>query len=247
MNCKLCLQSKVLRKSHIIPEFFYKPAYDRLNRINFLSTNAKDKNRYIQKGIRENLLCDECEELLSPWEKYVREVFYGGVEIGISHDNNKIEIYNLDYQKFKLFELSLLWRASVSKNRFFERVSLGPHEETIRQMIFRQQPDEPYKYGCIIFLMTLNNNIMDDLILQPDTLRIDGHRCIRFILGGCMWVFNVSSHSHTFGGKQFFLQRDGSIVIPKTAADNTELLKKFAYKLSSTGKLKNVKEFISSK
>ena len=34
MNCRLCGADRPLRKSHILPEFFYKPIYDSSHRIN---------------------------------------------------------------------------------------------------------------------------------------------------------------------------------------------------------------------
>lgn len=71
----------------------------------------------------------------------------------------------------------------------------------------------------------------DDFILQPDTLLVDGHICVRFILGSCLWLFNVASHSHTFGGKSFFLQKNGSLIIRKEPFENKELINKFAEKL----------------
>ena len=135
MGCKLCLKQKKLQKSHIIPEFFYQPLYDNLHKFNVITTSSKEKNKPEQKGIRERLLCYDCEQLLSPNEDYVRRVIYGGTEIKISRDGNNVIIWNTDYIKFKLSQLSLLWRSSVSKLKYFSNISLGPHEEKIRQML----------------------------------------------------------------------------------------------------------------
>jgi hypothetical protein len=237
MKCKLCGKNNNLIKSHIIPEFFFKPAYDKLHRINIFSTNIKERNRYIQKGVREPLLCKKCEQLISPWEKYVREVFYGGVGIDIAFYENKILLSNINYNEFKLFSLSFIWRASVASDKFFSYINLGPHEEKVKRMILDQDPGKPHEYGCIIILLTLSNRVFDDFILQPDQLPVDGQNCIRFTLGGCLWLFNVSSHSNTFGGKPYFLQENGSLVIPKQSAENKELINKFAVKLKEAGKI----------
>jgi len=40
--------------------------------------------------------------------------------------DNKIIIEGIDYAPFKLFLMSVLWRASVSTLEFFKLVSLGP-------------------------------------------------------------------------------------------------------------------------
>ena len=92
MNCKLCLKQKDLQKSHLIPEFFYKPLYDEKHRFHVLTTTPEDKNIFEQKGIREKLLCYDCEQYFSQLEDYVRKVFYGGVGIWIKNDKNKILI-----------------------------------------------------------------------------------------------------------------------------------------------------------
>ena len=44
MKCKLCLKENKLSRSHIIPEFFYKPLYDEKHRINVLSLSHQQQN-----------------------------------------------------------------------------------------------------------------------------------------------------------------------------------------------------------
>ncbi len=95
-------------------------------------------------------------------------------------------------------------------------------------MILNKDPGEAHQYGVFIFAVSLGNTSNDDLIMQPDTMRVDGHKCIRFFLGSCLWVFNVSSHSHTFIGREYYLREDGSIIIPKQAAENMHLFQRFA-------------------
>jgi len=68
-NCALCLQEAALCKSHIIPEFCFKPFYDKSHRIIEVSNVEKGKVRRMQKGIWERLLCAKCEALLNGWER----------------------------------------------------------------------------------------------------------------------------------------------------------------------------------
>lgn len=238
MRCKLCLQDRSLRNSHIIPEFFYKPGYDGKHRINVLSTVPSEKNRYAQKGIRETLLCDHCEQMLSPWEKYVREVFYGGVEIGISHDKEKVILQNLDYRSFKLFQLSVLWRSSVASDRFFSRINLHHHhEEKIRNMILDNDPGEPYRYGCIMIMITDESKPIDSLIMQPESIKHEGHRIYTFIFGSMMWLYLVSSHTDQFPHKEMFINRAGNVIIYKRSMERIEYIRGLAKKLLDAGKL----------
>lgn len=237
MHCKLCLQDRSLRNSHIIPEFFYKPGYDEKHRINVLSTIQSEKNRYAQKGIRETLLCDDCEQLFSPWEKYVREVFYGGVEKGIYHDREKVILQNINYTSFKLFQLSVLWRSSVASDGFFSRINLGPHEEKIRRMILSNNPGEPYRYCCIMIMITDESKPIDSLIIQPESIKHEGHRIYRFIFGSMMWLYFVSSHTDRLPHKELFINRAGNVIIYKRGMEKVEFIRRFAKELLDKGKL----------
>ena len=57
--CRLCRRESNLRFSHILPEFFYLPMYDELHRT--MSVSSDEKEKLVQKGFREYLLCQECE------------------------------------------------------------------------------------------------------------------------------------------------------------------------------------------
>src|SRR5436190_1875058 len=46
------------------------------------------------------------------------------------------KIDNLDCERFSVFVLSVLWRASVSKRLDFSEVGLGPYEDVVRNVIF---------------------------------------------------------------------------------------------------------------
>jgi hypothetical protein len=79
--CKLCLCEKELRHSHILPEFMYQNLYDhapkRFYTLNVdLDNSGKSKKRIEQKGLREYLLCGDCEVQLSKCENYAAETIY---------------------------------------------------------------------------------------------------------------------------------------------------------------------------
>lgn len=79
--CALCHEPGELRRSHIIPEFFYKPVYDETHRFLQSSTDPADRVLTRQKGLREYLLCQRCETKLSGWETYASKVIKGGLEL----------------------------------------------------------------------------------------------------------------------------------------------------------------------
>lgn len=75
MTCKLCLEDHDLRRSHIIPEFLFRPLYDEKHRALTFRPDVTGK-RVIQKGIRERLLCAKCESHLGKLESYFATFWY---------------------------------------------------------------------------------------------------------------------------------------------------------------------------
>ena len=139
--CKLCLQERELRNSHIIPEFLYKPTYDDKHRANDTNTDASTV-RFSQKGLREHLLCDVCEGHLNVFETYFANIWYdkSATPKKLMYYGSETLSVKVNYADFKLFYLSVLWRASVSTLPYFSRVNLGPYEEGIRQMVLTLDP-----------------------------------------------------------------------------------------------------------
>ncbi len=161
MKCKLCLLERDLRKSHIIPEFLYRPAYDEKHRYAAL---RQDKNGLdlIQKGFYEPLLCADCEQLLGRYESYFAHLWYRSSQrLPLSTRREFIHLTGLDYGRFKLFHLSILWRASVSSRGEFSTASLGSHENEIRNMLLIANPKTQSDYP-----------ITGVVILKPSSRRI---------------------------------------------------------------------------
>lgn len=114
--CKLCLQDRPLVEGHVLSEFLYDDVYDQ-NRHKFLQlhTDLTKRNIRRSKGLYEPMMCDHCDNrIISGYETYVSRVLNGGVEIVIQHKPDRIVVSELDYAKFKLFQVSLLWRCAIS-------------------------------------------------------------------------------------------------------------------------------------
>jgi hypothetical protein len=151
---------------------------------------------------------------LSAWEGYARKVIYGGLELEGSTDPQMgVTVRGVDYQKFKLFQMSLLWRAGVSSVPEFAAVELGPHEEKLRRMIEEERPGKYWDYGCTILFAPEPEaqKIFSRVIGTPDRLKFQGHHVYRFVLGMIFWLFPVSSHAHTLDPRIFSLSEDGTL------------------------------------
>ncbi|CAA9581807.1 MAG: hypothetical protein AVDCRST_MAG86-3242 [uncultured Truepera sp.] len=171
--CRLCLQERELRNSHIIPEFLYKPTYDDKHRANDISVDTSTV-KFSQKGLRERLLCGGCEGQLSVVERYFANVWYDEAVIPRNLDGYKGDTFSVqvDYVKFKLFHLSILWRASISSLPYFSRVNLGPYEENLRQMVLTLNPGQEHQYGIKGWIsLSYEMNVIDDLVHFPRKIK----------------------------------------------------------------------------
>lgn len=224
MKCKLCLQEKKLCQSHIIPEFLFKPTYDEKHRANQLIIEPYGK-LFIQKGFREELLCETCEREFCKLEKYFSQEWKEKIPEVIEEKVFFIE--NLDYKKFKLFHLSILWRASVSKRKEFEFVSLGHHEEKIRKMLLDKDAGSENRYCFFAKVLVFKNQVVQDLILQPIMSRLEAQRAFVFIFGGCVWHYLISSHPTPKKYMDICFSKKGSIPLAKEEMNNSNYIRDF--------------------
>lgn len=237
MTCALCRAEAPLQNSHIIPEFLYQALYDEKHRFHRLTTNTDDKNRFLQKGLREPLLCMSCEQQLAKIERYASLVLNGGIGLDYRNDGDKTLISGLDYTTFKLFQMSILWRAGVSTLPEFRQVKLSHHTEVLRARLLNNDPGSPREYGCLMFAVRHEGAIVKDLVIEPTPSRLLDHKCYRFIFGGFAWIYVVSKHRLPNLITDQFLTADGVCVIRMQDVDKMKFLVDTATKMRDSGKL----------
>lgn len=195
MNCKLCLKNAPLAKSHIIPKFIYTLMHDQ--RGHYAEVRDVDAGKVIlgQGGVCEKLLCSKCESRLNRYERHARRLFVDELPELQSGRTRRIQIPNLNYSLFKLFILSIVWRAGVSSSPFFRHVKLGPHADRIRSMLNSDNPGPPGMYPCVIQVLLLEGKHLKGFMVDPIPVRIDGHRAYYFVFGGFLFTAFISGHT----------------------------------------------------
>ncbi|MBX3178322.1 MAG: hypothetical protein KF886_13255, partial [Candidatus Hydrogenedentes bacterium] len=219
--------------SHIVPEFFYKQMnlYDEKHRFNVLSTEPDEHRPTEQKGIREKLLCKHCEQKLSVWENHARRVLYGGECIEIAIQDSRGFECTVDYAKFKLFQLSILWRIGISNHSGFSSVNLGDHEIALRRMLHDETPCDTEAYGCVILYSTKHTGITANMIHCMGMSNVDGVECVQLLLGGFFWLFFLSETAIDPRQKELFLQGSGHLRILKIDEDPNQYIESLALDL----------------
>ncbi len=200
---------KPLRQSHIIPEFVYSTVYDDTHRFLGINGLGKFRRALVQKGLREPLLCDDCEQFINvTYEKPFKHYWYDKNPLPAWLGREGIQLKGIDYAAFKLFHLSILFRAGAAQSVTFHDVQLGPHQETLRTMLLEKHPAGPNEYSIMGFAIVDKKNApIWRLIIPPFKARYEGHNVYQTLFGGCMWIYKVSVHHSTID--KAGLQPDG--------------------------------------
>jgi len=237
MLCKLCKKDAQLRKSHIIPEFIYSTLYDEKHRFHEIHVDANTKNKFTQKGVRELLLCDNCEQYFSKFERYASLVLNSGFELKVKKNEGLLHFEGVEYAQFKLFALSILWRASVSSLDFFAEVSLDSHEEIIRNMLLDGDAGKEEDYPFILSPIMHKNEILEALIVKPTLSGVDKNEAYRFVFGGIAWVFIISVNQVPDAIVQASISKSGVLKMLPQQLTEMDFLVGMAENMVNNGKL----------
>jgi hypothetical protein len=212
--CALCLAPAKLSNSHIIPKFAYKQTMEGSGYALIKSTEDGVPTYKVQRSWTERLLCPACETRISVWERYANRVLNGQEGERTDVEDVGTTIVGLDYQKFKLFQMSVLWRASITTNPFFKYVNLGPREEPLRLKLLAGDAGAPEEYGCWMISLVLPEIDVRAVVLEPQSRRWDHLRMVQFTFSGFNWVFMVSARYKEAMSKGL-LQTNGTMHILK--------------------------------
>ena len=151
--CKYCDEEKELIDSHIIPKSLCRiDEFGPMIGVNPVSQKF-DRNPKHQSGLKEPLLCKECDNLIGRLDKYASKVFK---QIIPKHKWNLVNGYpvyellpeEVDYWTLKKFLISLMWRASIAS----DGIHLGKYEDIALKMIKDELPDNPNLFVPLIYV-----------------------------------------------------------------------------------------------
>lgn len=204
-----------LRKSHIFTEFLYGNLYDpKVPGFRIYSSVKGTPSKKQPQGFYERLLCAKCEgHMNEKFENSAKKVVQKIQNQPAVRDDQALLIYDTDYTSFKLFAISLIWRAAVAQHNAFKKVLLGDHAERMRQMLLSCEPGDPHLYPCILFKLPID---APPTFSPPESLRkkICGYRAYRSIIGGLTWVFVLSVDGDGFPPNQsLFIGRENALPV----------------------------------
>lgn len=219
--CQLCGQAGDLSFSHIFPEFFYEGTYDESHRFVSVSSHPRQRARPMQAGLREHLLCAACETRLSRNETYVAGLLRRADE-ALRGETRGVALADVDFVRLRLFALSLLWRAHVSRLHMFGQVRLGPHAEAIRQILLREDPGPPHNYGFALAKIT-GLDMGGEMIISPIRRRYGDRHAYHFTARGYEWVYLVTNDYASLIEHFPFVGSTPQLFIPVARRNRAEL------------------------
>ncbi|WP_418501226.1 hypothetical protein [Flagellimonas sp.] len=248
------MQEKSLIKAHIIPDFMYSGMKSEEDKNIFLEVTYNldtrwSKQRKIQTGdFDKNILCEDCDNRIigAKYEKYAQISMYGKnidpkfapICKNYKNPNNEFEFTicrNIDYGKMKVFLLSILWRASITKRKVFKAVDLGTkHEERIRQLIFDNIIPNALEYPIMMISFMRTKHNFKNFIAQPKKIKFkDGLIAYVFLINSIQFIFFVNSIDHKipeFIEKSMLKENGEMTIIHLPNGKELEFLKGILYK-----------------
>lgn len=169
--CKLCLEEKGLKKSHILPAWSFAglrgdndPAILYSRKFGKTIGEVRASNY----EIRERMLCETCETLMSKWEGCVRNLAYINGKTGIlerigsdvirgaGHGDERCYMFSashLEFEKIAQFGVSVIWRAAVAQRRDTGKPRLGPKYEEVIRLYLTGESAFPESAGLMVAVM----------------------------------------------------------------------------------------------
>jgi hypothetical protein len=232
-QCALCREERPLRKSHVIPEFMFRPLYDEKHQFWSVSNIVTKSNRLFQKGPREKMLCDQCEQRLSRYESYANDVFFRNVATEPARTRTGFSFTGLLYKPLKLFFMSLLWRLGTTSIRELKGAELGPHRERVRLLIASDDPADFLTYPAMVTGLTFERKYMPGLIVPPLHTRIDDRRVWAVVISGFLFHFFVSNRKPEERFWDGFLREDGNFPLHLSDIRNVAYLQKWGSEIAA--------------
>lgn len=215
MRCKLCQNERKLVKAHVIPRSFYKPMITGAMPPVMSSTDPNFRRKKLRIGIYDQaIVCAECEDRFNPWDNYACKLLLSKAtprNYLVDERGNQVgfTVASYDYDKLKLFFMSLLWRMAASSQYFFSQAKLGPHEEVLRKMILNADPGDEDAYSSI--LCQWDDPLGEHFLLYPHRQRYEDINYIRCYLNSYVVEIKVDKRATSDFNRNFMLKRGESL------------------------------------
>ena len=219
MKCKFCNEEKKLIKAHAIPESFFRPLRDGNTPPKLVTNKTGVYPKKSPIGIYDTtILCRDCEDQFGPWDDYAQLLLLQKFQNAdkLKHNGKEVgyKVLSFDYNKLKLFFISVLWRAHASSQPFYSRIKLGPFADIAKDHIINKDPGSPDDFAVILAYFEEPIGMSN---FDPFIEKYDGLNYYRFYMAGFCPVIKVDHRIPTDTFRElsigrttelFFVKRD---------------------------------------
>lgn len=166
-----------------------------------------------QTGIFERLLCHGCEQhLANNFEGKVHDWFDRTILDPAKVKFGEEVVAQVDYREFRLYMLSILWRASIASEPPFHRFALDlEHEERIRRAILALDPLSSAEIRLLVMSVEIGGGWTRGLIRAPEMGEVNGVPTASFIVAGLVVSFFLGSGPVHEDVARSILNEDGKL------------------------------------
>jgi len=243
MICKGCGKEKQLIKAHVIPASFFLGLRDGEKPTKIISNTPSvyPKKSYI--GVYDkNILCRECEDQFQDLDDYGCKVLIRNeAHLEKLHHNGRLvgyRINDINFEKLKIFFISVLWRASISTNYFFKDIDLGALENQAKQIIWKRHIPGIHDFSFV--LSKFDDDGAGRTILNPHQERWFSVNYYRFYLYGYILYIKADSRKTPEKWAEFIPEEENLIVISR---GNMRNAKEYELMLQTASMRQNIKKF----
>jgi len=220
-SCALCLNVRLLCVSHIVPNSYFKSMKRRSNgKLIEFDSDPGTNVRLTQESLSEDLLCHECEQKFSAWEGLCIEQIRRLSKTIEKHKLPGAVVEKFDFETFRYFLLSVLWRASVSMQMHFRGVQLDPNsKESLRVSLDSLKPLRPHQLGCRIRKLVDRTGAIpptkfEAFAMNPHQAFDRGRAVCTFYFGGCVIDFFIPGARFKDTSLPGFVRDKASLYVP---------------------------------
>lgn len=247
--CRLCGQEGKLSLSHVVPAFMIRAVEHQKQKgeaslPHVMHLPAHGDVREVQggswerkAGVKEYLFCAACELKISGWESYAREFLYGrdpgqpkkqvlsarqivGTGISPFGQPESVRVCQADYTKFKLFQMSLLYRAVIAPGDWGRRLLLSNRETArLRDMLNRADPGEQADFPCTMMSLDTEHLPLEGVAQTPYGIRQGKTVTNIYVVGGYIWMFEASRWHLTQLSQYALLPPSGEFLLMDAGAE----------------------------
>lgn len=214
MICTFCGQVKKLIQAHVIPEAFFRRLREGKRAPLLLRQHDYPKRAPI--GVYDaEMLCADCEAQFGAWDDYAQGLLSDDLPEGTALRDEHGEVIGwvvrqYRYDLLKLFFISLVWRASVSRQPFYRRIDLGPFEPRAKALIAARDPGPPEAFGVV--LARFREDDLAVAMLDPHKQTLDANY-VQFYLGGYVAYIKTDSRPASAQWKPFTMKPEGPLYL----------------------------------